>query len=170
MKPEIYWIEGDWQGHLAIVARPRGGDWLEDEIHALRQEGFDVIVSLLTKDEADELGLAQEAKISAMNEIEFISFPIEDLSIPSSKWDFLELAKKLSVYLSQGKNVAVHCRQSVGRSSLIAASLLILSGLNVESALERVGKARGCVVPETEEQKKWLSSFSSELLYLNIRA
>jgi hypothetical protein len=32
MRAQLYWIEGPWAGHFAIVPRPRGGDWLEDEI------------------------------------------------------------------------------------------------------------------------------------------
>ena len=43
-----YSIKGPWAGEVAIVLRPRGGDWLPDEIEALKDEGFEVIVSLLT--------------------------------------------------------------------------------------------------------------------------
>ncbi len=45
-----YQIEGPWQGELAIIPRPRGGDWLEDEIDALKRAHFDVLVSILSKD------------------------------------------------------------------------------------------------------------------------
>jgi hypothetical protein len=60
MRAEIYWIPGSWPGRLGIVPRPRGGDWLEDEIRAWRDAGLDVAVSLLTPDEAAELGLECE--------------------------------------------------------------------------------------------------------------
>ena len=43
-----YQIEGPWRGQLAIVPRPRGEDWLRDEARAWKDEGFDVVVSLLT--------------------------------------------------------------------------------------------------------------------------
>ena len=59
-----YLIEGPWPGRLAIVPRPRGGDWLEDEVRAWKEMGFDVVVSLLTRDELDELGLVAEAALS----------------------------------------------------------------------------------------------------------
>jgi hypothetical protein len=51
MKPIIYWIKGPWKGKLAIVARPRGNEWLEDEIKGLVDHRIDVIVSLLTNEE-----------------------------------------------------------------------------------------------------------------------
>jgi hypothetical protein len=34
MRPLIYWINTPWPGRLAIVPRPRGGDWLEEEVGA----------------------------------------------------------------------------------------------------------------------------------------
>jgi hypothetical protein len=48
-------------GKLSIVARPRGGDWLFDEIKALREAGVGVLVSLLTSPEVSEFDLAEEA-------------------------------------------------------------------------------------------------------------
>ena len=60
MRPEIYRVGPVEHGRLAIVPRPRGGDWLADEIQALREAGVDVLVSLLTADEVAELDLARE--------------------------------------------------------------------------------------------------------------
>jgi hypothetical protein len=45
---------------MAIVARPRGNDWLCDEISALSGEGIEILVSMLTDEETDELGLNDE--------------------------------------------------------------------------------------------------------------
>jgi hypothetical protein len=47
----IYSIDGPWPGRLAIVPRPRGEDWLDDEGRAWQEAELDVIVSLLTADE-----------------------------------------------------------------------------------------------------------------------
>jgi hypothetical protein len=47
MRTELYWVEGPWSGRLAIMPRPRGGDWLEEEIQSWRRSGIDVVVSLL---------------------------------------------------------------------------------------------------------------------------
>ena len=80
----IYPIRGPWKGRLAIVARPRGGDWLEDEVEAWRAAGLDVVVSLLEQDEAHELGLEDEAKACAARGLKFIEFPITDRGVPAS--------------------------------------------------------------------------------------
>ena len=37
MNAGLVWIRGDWPGHLAVVKRPRGGDWLEDEVDGWRR-------------------------------------------------------------------------------------------------------------------------------------
>lgn len=60
MKPTIYPIKAAAPYRIAIVARPRGGDWLCDELQAFSREGIDVLVSMLTQEEAEELGLKGE--------------------------------------------------------------------------------------------------------------
>jgi protein-tyrosine phosphatase len=163
MRTELYWIEGPWPGKLAISLRPRGGDWLEDEVRSWQQSGLEVIVSLLTDDETVGLDLAQEAELCQVHGLQFLAFPIVDRGVPSSRWATLEFVRKLDDALAKGKNVAIHCRQGIGRSALIAACLLALSGTKPETAFQRVSAARGCPVPETLEQRKWIMEFAREL-------
>ena len=51
----LYWIDREGV-RLGIMPRPRGNDWLSDDLRLLRQAGVDVIVSALTALEAEELG------------------------------------------------------------------------------------------------------------------
>ena len=44
MSTNLYWADGPWSGKLALAARPRGGDWLGDEISAWRKAGVDTIL------------------------------------------------------------------------------------------------------------------------------
>jgi len=157
-----YQIEGPWQGELAIVSRPRGGDWLEDEIHALKDGHFDVLVSLLTTDESDEFDLGAEAHLSRAHGLQFCGFPIPDLGIPQSLTAARALIDKLYVGLKAGKKIAIHCRQGIGRSGLIAAGLLVASGVDAETAFRHVSDARGLPVPETAEQKQWVRQLARE--------
>ena len=60
MHVKVFWINQSDSGHIGIIPRPRGGDWLEDEIASLHQSHADVIVSLLENDEISELDLTQE--------------------------------------------------------------------------------------------------------------
>jgi protein-tyrosine phosphatase len=160
MRAEVYWIEGPWPGRLAILPRPRGGEWLEDEVQSLRAAGLDVLVSTLENDETAELDLTRESEICRAQGLEFISFPVEDRGVPATENGTLELARRLETYLAAGRKVGIHCRQGIGRSALLAACILALSGLEAETALQRIQTARGCTVPDTEEQRDWIKRFA----------
>lgn len=69
----MYPIPGPWTGQLAILARPRGGDWLEDEIRGWRSSGIEMVVSLLELEEQDELGLPKRDRWQKRTT--FASFP-----------------------------------------------------------------------------------------------
>jgi protein-tyrosine phosphatase len=160
VRTKLYWIEGSWPGRLAIASRPRGGDWLEDEVRSWQQAGLDVVVSLLTHDEVTDLDLAKEAELCQANGIQFISFPIPDRSVPPSQKVTLELVRSLKKTLADGKSLAIHCRQGIGRSAIMVACLLVLSGIDPETAFQHISVARGCTVPETAEQREWVIAFA----------
>jgi hypothetical protein len=74
MQPEIYWIK-EFKA-VAIMPKPRAGDWLEDEIKGLSLIGVNILVSLLTADEVYELGLKEEHKICHSHDIwDSVKFP-----------------------------------------------------------------------------------------------
>lgn len=164
MKPKLFWIPGPWRGRLAVASRPRGGDWLEDEINGWRKAGLDVVVSLLEKDEAAQFELGHEGDVAESKGVRFVSFPIPDRGVPASTREALSLFGDISAALEEGKNVAVHCRQGIGRSGLIAAGVLLTSGVGVDKALEVITAARGETVPETSAQLQWIKHLPSKNL------
>jgi len=76
---------------------------------------LNLVVSLLENDEADQLDLVDEPRAAAENGIRFISFPIPDRGVPASVPAAVSLMASIAVALEEGKNVAVHCRQGIGR-------------------------------------------------------
>jgi protein-tyrosine phosphatase len=162
MNPDLFWIPGPWRGRLAVATRPRGGEWIEDEAGSWRRTGLDIVVSLLEKEEAAQLDLLREGEAAESQGVHFISFPIPDRGVPASTRDALSLLKDLAVRLAEGKSVAVHCRQSVGRSALIAAGVLVTFGVAADKAIQAVSAARGQTVPETPEQLQWIHYLPSE--------
>jgi hypothetical protein len=91
--------------------------------------------------------------------MEFIAFPVPDGGVPASTRETMALAEAIVARLDEGKAVAVHCRAGIGRSSLIAACVLVLLGLAPGMAFDRIGKARGVKVPDTEGQRDWVDMF-----------
>jgi protein-tyrosine phosphatase len=164
MLVNVFWVPGPWPGKLGILPRPRGGDWLEDETKAWHQAGIDVVVSLLEPEEEAQLLLEGEAAAAAAGELKFEAFPIPDRGVPASRESVAELANGIVQALEKGKNVAVHCRQGIGRSALIVAAVMVAAGNEPETALKIIKSSRGLEVPETDEQRQWLQNFSSWLL------
>jgi len=160
MRTKVYWINGPWPGKLAIAARPRGGDWLEDEVRAWGREGVDTVLSLLTSEEETDLGLQEEARRVKDHSMKFISLPIPDRQVPGSQAELSAVLDKLDADLASGKNILVHCRQGVGRTGLVAACLLVNKGLSADAAIKDVGAARGLEVPETAEQRRWIDHYA----------
>lgn len=144
---------------LGIMPRPRGGDWLEEDIRLLKAEGVGVIVSALEPDETAELELSQEADACRRGGIEFISFPIADRSVPDSVEGFRGFLNEVEKHLRCHKAVVVHRRAGIGRSSIIAACLLLRYGFPVAGAFELLKRARGFPVPDTPEQREWVERF-----------
>jgi protein-tyrosine phosphatase len=163
MRPNVHWNEVPLAGRLAIVPRPRAGDWLNDEIAGWKAEGIDLVVSLLESEEVAELGLHCEAGLCDKYTIEFFSFPVPDRGVPSALPAALALARLLVSRVGQGKSAAIHCRAGIGRSSVIAACTLVCLGMNPVHAFGLIAKARGVVVPDTDEQRAWVRTFADWL-------
>ena len=121
------------------------------------------MVSLLTPEEVTELDLGQEEGWCQAHGIEFCSYPIADRGVPVSRRASVELVRKLDKALMEGKCIVVHCRQGIGRSALLVACLLIVSGKELETAFRHISAARGYPVPETAEQRKWVQALAVEL-------
>ncbi|MGJ4931994.1 protein-tyrosine phosphatase family protein [Bradyrhizobium sp. HKCCYLS2038] len=158
----LHWIDCPTTGRLAIAARPRAGDWLEDEIGGWAAESIAHVVSLLEPAEIHDLGLHREAALCAVSGVAFVSFPIPDRGLPESRRATAELARSLAARLSDGADVLIHCRAGIGRSSLLAACVMIRLGVDAAEALSRIATARGVGVPDTEEQRAWVMAMSAE--------
>lgn len=163
MKTHLYWIKTPLQGKIAILPRPRGGEWLQDEAKAWRESGVDIVVSELTFPEVQEFGLADEKGETIIQGIEFYEFPIQDRGVPNFFAEADRIASTLKKHLEDGKNVGVHCRQGIGRSSLLAATVLAEMKIAPQEAFQRIQESRGCSVPDTPQQREWVEQFAEYL-------
>jgi protein-tyrosine phosphatase len=152
MGPELFTIQRSGPGALSTMARPRGGVRLGQEISGLAAAGISVLVSLLTDAEMAELELSGEAEAAQVSGLEFYRLPTPDRTVPDLDAG-LALARTLGAHLQQGAGVAVHCRYGIGRSSTLAAMVLVLEGTEPERALALISAARGTTVPDTGPQR-----------------
>jgi protein-tyrosine phosphatase len=106
---DIYWIGNPEQTRLAIVPRPRGNDWLETDLLRLKNSGIDVLISMVTRDEQEELGLDREAQIAESVGLRFHSSPILDRGVPENPQAFRKFVDVLLTEVRGGRNLGAHC-------------------------------------------------------------
>ena len=163
MNSNIYWIDGVPAGRLAILGRPRAGDWLSDEIAGWQAAGVTDVISLLQSHEVRDLGLERERELTEQLGMSFEQFPIPDRGVPESVRGTHALWARIETKIRNAGAVGVHCRASIGRAGLVTAGALIRLGFAETDAWQRASSARGMPVPDTDEQRLWVArAFESQ--------
>ncbi|MEY4539671.1 MAG: hypothetical protein RLZZ306_1428 [Bacteroidota bacterium] len=146
------------------MSRPLGGDDLMEEIEHWKRLKVDTLVSFLTNEENEELGLEYERMDCRREGFDFIKFPIEDRQVPDSYLKTKELVKIIIDKINEDKKILMHCRGGIGRVSIIAASVLsTLHNTSVKQSFSTISKIRGIHVPDTDEQIVWTQSFMERM-------
>jgi protein-tyrosine phosphatase len=155
----VLWIGEAEPSRLAFVLRPRGGEWLQTDLEVARDEGIDILVSLLTPQDSEELGLTNEGRIARQLGMRFVSYPILDRCTPPNLASFRALVADLRDQVRAGHAVGAHCRGCIGRATVLLASVMIALGWDATAALRVIERARGFTVPDTPEQLEWILHF-----------
>ena len=116
------------------------------------------MVSLLERQEIYDLQLDKEEHICRLKNITYINFLIPDRDIPKQKDDTNKLIDTLVQKIEEGQSVVIHCRMGIGRSSIIAASVLLKYKLKAKDIIKNISSIRGLKVPDTDKQLSWLRS------------
>ena len=159
---DIFWIQSNPPVPLAIVMKPRPSDWLEDDLMRMKRDGIQTLVSLLEMDEAEMLALGEEGTLAKKIGMQFLSHPIPDVHVPPNFAAFQAFVADLASRLRTGEQIGVHCRGSIGRATVTAAATLIELGWTPKAALAAIQAARGCTVPDTQEQEDWILSYKAQ--------
>ncbi|MHC4320425.1 MAG: dual specificity protein phosphatase family protein [Planctomycetota bacterium] len=163
MSTPPFWIRGAPLGRLATSPQPVPHQRLREDLAAWKDQGADIVVSLLGDGEMLINGLADEEALCRDLGLEFHRFPITDHGLPDSEDAFVELIERLHAQLQRNRAVVVHCFAGIGRSTLVAAALLVRAGLALPEALELISDARGITVPDTSAQHRWLEALEARL-------
>lgn len=151
----IYTVDLPGPGRLSTMAKPR----LKD-LPTLRAAGVDILVCALTDEDFADAGLTDEPRAAVDAGLEFVHLPIPDWTVPDRD-EILPTLRDLAARLDSGAGIVTHCWAGIGRSSLLAASIMVLRGLDPDDAWARITQARGHQVPDTEQQREWVRTLSS---------
>jgi protein-tyrosine phosphatase len=161
-------------GQLGLTLAPgkkadaSDGRWardLETDLRRLREE-YDtgVLVSLLERDEYSDLGVDELFQKAEEMGIEVLHLPIPNYGVPlaSEEGNYRPMIEDVAERLEKGQTVVVHCRGGLGRSGMVAASVLVALGRPAEEAIRIVREAREGSV-ETPDQEDRVRFFEMEL-------
>ncbi len=156
---KIYWFDLDCAGKLGTMACPRGTRQLKDDLQIVEKNHVNVMISLLEMEEIYEFGLKDEGPQSEAMNIHYLNYPIRDRHVPIDMASFHKLTKQLYQLLIDGKNISIHCKMGVGRSTLLACGILRHFGMPFWEAAEMARNVRGFKVPNTILQVKFLEEY-----------
>ena len=151
------WTVRSGPGAVCVVSRPLGDELLVSELTELREDGVDVLVSLLDRDELPMAGLVDEELAAPFVGLAFHHLPTPDQTPPDRSEAVLALVAELADQVLAGHcHVAAHCHAGHGRSPALAAAILVLTGPSAEDAIAALSAARGRTVPHRSEQRDWV--------------
>jgi protein-tyrosine phosphatase len=150
--------------YFYTMPAPTAPDSLYCNRKSLQKLNINVVVSLLTDIDIEALDLLHEQACYEQIGIQFIHFPISDFSVSKKEAKFIILAKSLSKQIDLGQIIAIHCKAGIGRSSLLAAAILIHRGFNPNEVFSYISEYRGTAVPDKKSQVDWLLNLSPKLI------
>jgi protein-tyrosine phosphatase len=155
-------LPGRVSGRLLLHSMPGRFEALEKVWHQLGSEAVGAIVCLA---EIYEIRLKSAKYAEALEAgtvpCSVLPFEIREGGVPEDRDGFWALANDVANRLESGKTVLIHCAGGVGRTAMLAVSVLLALGEPINEA-ERVVSRAGSVV-ETMPQIEMLSWCASQL-------
>lgn len=143
----------------------RGIHWsrdLAEDISAIAAHRIGLVVSLLDDAELARHGAQALPTGLATRGIDWVQFAIEDFQVPGPETiaAWRAALPGLQRRLSGGDSILMHCAAGLGRTGMMAATLLIASGETPEAAIHRIRQARPGTI-ETAAQETFVRNFAS---------
>lgn len=151
-------------GRLLLHSMPGRREALETVWKRVADDAVRVIVCLAPTSEIHEKSPTYGRAIdSDAVPCELLSFEIPDYGVPGDRAAFWALARRLGARLRAGEAVLVHCGAGIGRTGMLAASVLIALGETASRAREAVAAAgSGAETPAQQELIDWCAEQARE--------
>lgn len=135
---------------------------LDLDLGGLKTWGADLIVTLMERHEFGLLRVPDLPERIVAQGIEWVHLPIRDVDVPAAAFDALwpSVLADILARLRAGGNVVLHCRGGLGRTGLVAAMILIETGLDPEEAIRAVRAVRPSAI-ETVGQERYVRAYQA---------
>jgi len=139
---DLSFVEGIKLGSLGICMCPgriQKKIWARDfqlDLEYLIQANCEVLVSVITRKELNEMGLTYFIENVNKKGIESFQISVSNNwpNVPNSFDEFQVMTVNVIKRLLKGKRVVVHCDSGKSRSIFFGAAILLLLGANIEKA------------------------------------
>jgi len=123
------------------------GAWDRDlptDIRAIRDWGGNMVITMLEPSEMQDLGVTALGQEVATHGMEWLHMPMVNDTVPNRSFMALWHKHREAVHaqLDRGGNVFIHCMGGIGRTSTLAAMILVERGFTPQEAIDRVSMAR----------------------------
>lgn len=139
-------------GHVGMTFLPgkrymgyySGPHWrdLDADAEQLRQLEVDVLLLLVEDHELQRCRATDIAEVLPRHGVELVRHPLVDLEVPKSGCAYRELITELLQRVRAGETLAIACRGGLDRTGMTSACLLRGAGLDADTAIDRVHRAR----------------------------
>ena len=118
-----------------------------------------IVVTLMEAHELDKVAIANIGAEVRLRHMEWHHWPIVDVNVPDAAFEAVwpEHSAKLRTVLACGGRVLIHCRGGLGRAGMLAARLLVETGVPAADAMAKVRAVRPGAV-ETRAQERWVAA------------
>ena len=156
-------INKDWAGQLVLSSCPEINQEyktlsFDKLIATFKDDNISLVVTLLDTIEVTRLDISTLGKFLKENNIYWKHFPIQDLSIPTDRDLLIKLLVHMKKLLDDDKSVLIHCYAGLGRTGLLATTLLVSLGLEAKISIEYIRKIRPGSI-ETIEQENFVKQW-----------
>lgn len=155
-------LPGRIPGKLLLHSMPGRFEALDRVWHHVREEAVAAIVCLTEQFEIKlkSAGYAQAIEAGTVP-CAVLPFEIREGGVPDDRESFWSLVSNVANRLRSGERVLIHCAGGVGRTAMLAVSVLMALGEPIEEAEKIVSRAGSTV--ETMPQMEMLSWCASRV-------
>lgn len=152
-------------GLIGITVCPGRKDLVLD-LAIIHSWGAEILIGLIESAEYAGLGIEKMPAMIPAG-MRYLQLPIPDGSVPDAVWELRWKRESPLIHsvLERGGKVCVHCMGGLGRSGLVAARLLVESGITSEQAIRMVRAARPGAI-ETSEQEAYVRGLSTRSFFI----